>query len=271
MSPDPLRLPLDVASLRTGLTGAGSAWRRIDVVAETGSTNADLLARASAGADVGDVVLVAEHQTAGRGRNGRVWDAAPGAQLLLSVGARAGDVPAESWGWLPLAAGVAVVDAVIAETGIRAGLKWPNDVLCEGRKLAGILAEVAAPEPVIVLGIGLNVSIGRDEVNDPNATSLTDLGVVAPNRDSLLRTLLTQLAERIRAWRQPGMSSQLATDYRAHSLTIGSRVRVALPGSGELVGRAEAIDGNGRLVVCSDGNRTAISAGDVIHLRRAQQ
>ena len=119
------------------------------------------------------MVLIAEHQTAGRGRLGRTWSGTACAQLTLSVGVRPGHVPIENWGWLPLAAGVAVVDTVAAEGKVRAGLKWPNDVMFADRKLAGILAEVANPNTFVVIGIGLNVTLSAEEAGDPAATSLT--------------------------------------------------------------------------------------------------
>ena len=174
MDSDPQRPALDRSPLRDGLVGPGLPWRQLEVVDETGSTNADLLARAAAGVDIDGVALVAEYQTAGRGRHGRHWSAPPRSQIALSVGVGAGDVPADAWGWLPLATGVAVVDALSEVTGIVAGLKWPNDVLVGSGKLAGILAEVAAPEPVIVVGLGLNVTLTADEAPDPAATSLLD-------------------------------------------------------------------------------------------------
>ena len=146
MDNDSLGAPLDAAALRDGLVGPGLPWRELDVVAETGSTNADLLARAEAGADIDGSVLLAEYQNAGRGRHGRQWSAPPGTQVALSVGVAGAAVPRPGWGWLTLAAGVAVADA-LAAVGVQAGLKWPNDVLANGGKLAGILAEVAAPQP----------------------------------------------------------------------------------------------------------------------------
>ena len=164
--------PLDEAALRAELIGTGLGWRRLDVVERTGSTNADLLARAAQGTDVAGSVLIAEHQTAGRGRHGRGWVAGPRAQVTMSVGVSVVDVPVPGWGWLPLATGVAVVDALATE-GVQAGLKWPNDVLADGRKLAGILAEVS--RPVVVIGLGLNVFGSPDGVD--GATSLVDLGV----------------------------------------------------------------------------------------------
>jgi BirA family transcriptional regulator, biotin operon repressor / biotin---[acetyl-CoA-carboxylase] ligase len=267
---DRFRQPLDLPALRAAV---GGLWRQVDLVEQTGSTNADLLARAASGADVDGAVLIAEHQTAGRGRQGRGWSAAPRAQLTLSVGVSLADVPAGAWGWLPLATGVAVLDAVaplLERTGSEAGLKWPNDVLAgppgAHGKLAGILAEVARPYAVV--GLGLNVTQDPGEVEGTRATSLLDLGVMAPDRDRLAAALLTRLGARIGAWRSAGGSDAgLAADYRARSLTIGSRVRAELPGGSEVVGTAVDIDDEGRLRITGDGETVIVSAGDVIHLR----
>jgi BirA family transcriptional regulator, biotin operon repressor / biotin---[acetyl-CoA-carboxylase] ligase len=261
---DVLRPPLDVAALRAELIGTGLGWRQLDVVAQTGSTNADLLARAASGIDVDGAVLIAEHQTAGRGRQGRGWSATPRAQITMSVGVSVVDVPTTTWGWLPLASGVAVVDAVaplLQVTGVEAGLKWPNDVLAGGGKLAGILAEVA--KPVVVIGVGLNVTQAPEEV--AGATSLLDLGVAAPDRDQLVCSLLRELGERIVQWRSA--APQLAADYRTRSLTIGARVRAQLPGGKDVVGTARGIDDQGRLCLETDGETVVVSAGDVVHLR----
>jgi BirA family transcriptional regulator, biotin operon repressor / biotin---[acetyl-CoA-carboxylase] ligase len=260
-----------VGLLRDGIANGDLPWRQCEVVSQTGSTNADLLARAAAGEDIDGLVLVAEHQTAGRGRNGRSWSAAPGAQLTLSVGISAADVPTGAWGLLPLAAGVAVVDAVAAVTAVRPGLKWPNDVLADDRKLSGILAEVASPKPLVVLGIGLNVTLSVAEIGEPAAgaapTSLFDLGVTAPDRDVLLRALLTELGARVGEWRAG--DARLITDYRARSTTIGARVRALLPGGSEIVGIAHSIDDQGRLCIdqTGGGEIVAVSAADVVHLR----
>lgn len=271
-----LRLPLDASSLRDEFVGTGEGWRQLDVVGQTGSTNADLLARAASNIDIDRVVLIAEHQTAGRGRHGRHWTAAPRAQITMSVGVRIDDVPTIVWGWLSLATGLAVVDTVapLIDTSIVvAGLKWPNDVLAGPAgatgKLAGILVEVA--RLFAVIGIGINVTQAPAEVDGPGATSLLDLGVPAPDRDQLVRGLLPRLAARIAQWRSA--DPQLAADYRARSLTIGSRVRVQLPGGRELVGIARDIDDQGRLCLATGGDFGApgdtvvVSAGDVVHLR----
>ncbi|HZQ32864.1 MAG TPA: biotin--[acetyl-CoA-carboxylase] ligase [Mycobacterium sp.] len=253
---------LDVAALRQDLP---EPWRRLDVVAETGSTNADLLARAATGEDVDGAVLIAEHQTSGRGRHGRTW-VTPGVQITMSVGVAANRVPTDGWGWLTLATGVAVVDTIARETGVQAGLKWPNDVLAGGGKLAGILSEVATPRPIVVVGIGLNVT--SPDVADAQTTSLVDLRVTTPDRDALIRTLLRELGRRIVAWRAAGgADDRLVADYTHRSLTLGSQVRVTLPGDRELVGRACSIDHSGRLCVESQGQTVTVSAGDVVHLR----
>lgn len=259
--------PLDGPALSAAV--AGRCWNRVDVVAETGSTNADLLARASSGEDIAGAVLLAENQVAGRGRNGRTWSAVPGTQILMSVGVPTTGVPGEFWGWLPLATGLAVTDAVARCSGVRAGLKWPNDVLVDGHKLAGILAEVAVgPEaPVVVVGVGLNVSLSADELPDPAATSLAVLGS-APSRADLVVALLDELDRRLRQWRgADGPASDLLADYRAASVTVGSRVRALQPGDNQVIGDATAIDGQGRLVIDVDGQPLAVSAGDIVHLR----
>ena len=270
---DHLRRPLDAAALRAELIGTGLGWRKLDVVEETGSTNADLLARAARGN---------RHRRSGAhrrasdrrpGRHGRGWSAAPRAQITMSVGVSVVDVPTEGWGWLSLATGVAVVDALaplLDGIGVRAGLKWPNDVLAgqpdSPGKLAGILAEVV--RPVVVIGLGLNVTQSPEEVDGPGATSLLDLGVPAPDRDELVRRLLRELGGRIVGWRAArGADWQLAADYRARSLTIGTRVRAQLPGGKEIVGTATAVDDQGRLCVETGNETVVVSAGDVVHLR----
>ena len=150
----------------------------------------------------------------------------------MSVAVSVVDVPVTGWGWLPLATGVAVVDAVaplLQQTGVELGLKWPNDVLAGGGKLAGILAEVS--RPVVVIGLGLNVTQAPEEVDGPGATSLLDLGVAAPDRGQLVSAVLRELGGRLVGWQAArGADWQLAADYRARSLTIGTRVRAVLPG-----------------------------------------
>ncbi|WP_457147728.1 biotin--[acetyl-CoA-carboxylase] ligase [Mycobacterium sp. URHB0021] len=270
MSRDMLRTPLDAALLRIGAIGAEGPWRRLDVVAQTGSTNADLLARAAT-EDIDGSVLIAEHQTEGRGRNGRTWTTVPRAQITLSVGVNAHGVPADAWGWVPLAAGVALVDAVASGTGVECGLKWPNDALVGGKKLAGILAEVAPTKSTIVVGVGLNITLSAEDARNPSATSLLDVGVSAPDRNRLVVLLLSELGSRFEEWRASGgPGPRLIADYRKHCITVGSPVRAILPGGREVVGIARSVDNQGRLCVETDGRTVPIAAGDVTHVRPAR-
>jgi BirA family transcriptional regulator, biotin operon repressor / biotin---[acetyl-CoA-carboxylase] ligase len=259
--------PLDAAVLRAGVLGWSSGWSRLDVVVETGSTNADLIARANAGEDIDGAVLIAERQTAGRGRQGRTWSDGPGAQVAMSVGIRVADVPTDRWGWLPLATGVSIVETV-GRFGGEVTLKWPNDVLAHGRKLAGILAEVAAVQRTIVVGIGLNVTLPRDDVAAPQAISLAELGIDVPSRNEIVSELLGVLGEHVRGWRESGgADARLAAKYRETCSTLGALVRVELPGAKRLVGIARDVDEQGRLCIDSDGEEVVLAAGDVVHLR----
>jgi BirA family transcriptional regulator, biotin operon repressor / biotin---[acetyl-CoA-carboxylase] ligase len=198
--PGASRAPLSAATLSHELVQPGGLWRSIAVLASTGSTNADLLAQAAKGAPEGSV-LAAEAQTAGRGRMGRSWLSPPGAALMFSVLLRPTAVPPSRRGWLPLLAGLAVASAVRGVTGLEAGLKWPNDVLIGGAKLAGILAEQSAG--AIVVGIGLNVSTQRSELPVETATSLALAGATQLDRPALLRAVLGTFERRYLAWTSP--------------------------------------------------------------------
>lgn len=271
MDAQPPRPPLAATVLRDGLTGPGQPWRALDVVTETGSTNADLLARAAAGEDIDGAVLLAEYQTAGRGRHGRHWVAPAGSQLALSVGVAADMVPTSGWGWLTLATGVAVADALTEVADLPVGLKWPNDVLVgsdKQGKLAGILAEVAAPKALIVVGLGLNVTMTASEAPDPAAVSLAMLGASILDRNLLANKVLRHLAARIAAWRSAGGADEaLAADYRRYSCTLGAQVRADTPGDHRVEGLAEAIDDTGRLIINTGTETVTVSAGDVTRLR----
>lgn len=259
--------PLDGNALAAALPG----WARVDVVASTGSTNADLLAAAAAGAP-DRTVLVAEHQYAGRGRLARSWESPPGSGLTLSVLLRPSGVPQARFGWLPLLAGLALVDAVCGLTDAPCGLKWPNDLLLGTGKAAGILAEVAdAVPPAVVVGIGLNVASAPP--GQPDATCLAEHAARPVDRAAVLVEVLRRLAEREQRWRAHGgdpHTSRLRADYRAACLTLGSPVRITLPDGGILAGIAEDVDDDGRLLVLDPGGRRrAVAAGDVTHVRLA--
>jgi BirA family biotin operon repressor/biotin-[acetyl-CoA-carboxylase] ligase len=263
--------PLDVGALRAAVIGP---WAQLDVLDETGSTNADLLAAAAAGAP-DRAVLTTEHQAAGRGRMTRSWVAPAGTGIAVSVLLRPAGVPPSRFGWLPLLAGLAVLDTVRALGVPSAGLKWPNDCLVGAppRKVAGILAEVADQDrPAVVLGVGLNVTAAPPDT--PTATCLADEGGTT-DRTEVLTTLLLRLAERESRWRESRgdpEESGLRADYRAGCASLGSQVRVDLPGGGTLVGTAEDVDRDGRLLLLDDeGRRRAVAAGDVVHVRPADR
>ena len=258
--------PLDTERLNAELVGADSLWRTAEVVASTGSTNADLAARARAGEPAG-VVLATDHQVSGRGRLGRTWTAPPGSSIAMSVLLRPERDPA-TWTWLPLLAGLAVADSLRAVAGVPAVLKWPNDVLVADAKVCGILAErVDSPQgPACVLGVGVNVHLAEDELPVPTATSLA---VLRPGerfvRAEIMTTVLATLALLYHRW-EDGLDTELAADYVSRSGTIGRSVRVLLADGSSVTGEAVGIDAEGRLRVRTPTGVQTFAAGDVTHL-----
>ena len=258
------RPALAITMLREALS---PRWARLDVVDSTDSTNADLLADPSA---PDRSVLVAEHQLAGRGRFDRTWTSPPRAGLTFSAVLRP-SVPMADWGWLPLLAGVALREAVAEVTGLDSGLKWPNDVLAaDGRKLAGILAQTAGP--VVVVGIGLNVSTGGEELPVQTATSLLLAGADGIDRTALLIEILRRLDARYAQWTDCGGDAAacgLAEVYRSACTTLGRVVQVRLAGDDVVEGAAIDVDELGRLLVRTAAGDQRVGAGDVEHLRPA--
>jgi BirA family biotin operon repressor/biotin-[acetyl-CoA-carboxylase] ligase len=220
--------------------------RRID------STNARARALAAAGAPHGTTVTAAE-QTAGRGRQGRAWVAPADRALLCSVIVR--DPPR----LLPLATGVAVSDTVEAIIGSadRTAVKWPNDVWLDGRKVAGILVEGRPQEGWAVIGIGLNVALRSDDFPPELREIATTLGLEPDAIDPTLRRLLEALERWVAA-----PSDDVLDAVRARDALLDQPVRWA-GGSG----RGGGIDGDGRLIVLTDGGRVELDAGEV-HLGR---
>lgn len=282
------RPPLDVASLRRDLLAPAGPLARLDVVETSGSTNADLVdvVRAAPEEWPAPAALVAEHQTAGRGRAGRGWQTPPRSALTVSVLLRPRLEPARL-GWLPLLAGLAVVRAVDAAVP-GAAVKWPNDVLVPAaddaaglgpfRKVAGVLAEVV-PVPAgqghaaVVVGVGLNVDQAADELPVPTATSLALAGADA-DRGALLGSLVRGLVDavaRLEAAGGDAAGAGLAAEYAARSATLGHAVRAELAGGTDVVeGEALRVDADGSLVLATAGGERAVTAGDVHHLRRSQ-
>jgi BirA family biotin operon repressor/biotin-[acetyl-CoA-carboxylase] ligase len=238
----------------------------VEVVETAPSTNRLVADRARAGAGEG-LVVVAEHQTSGRGRLDRTWET-PARSALTFSALLAPRVPPAEWPWIPLLAGHATAVS-LRSVGADVWLKWPNDVLLDDGKLAGILTErVDGPHgPVAVVGIGVNVGMTRDELPVEGATSLAVAGLDV-DRTDLLSALLGSLHDEYDAFQRGGLPA-LRTAYVASCATVGREVRVELPTGapvvGPLVGRATGIDEGGRLLVAGPGGVAAVSAGDVVH------
>ncbi|MGW0881680.1 biotin--[acetyl-CoA-carboxylase] ligase [Streptomyces sp. NPDC002671] len=270
------RPPLNATALRRGLLREGSLWSQLDVVPRTGSTNSDLVARARAGEAGEGAVLVAEEQTAGRGRLDRQWTAPARSGLFFSVLLKPAEVPVARWGWLPLLTGVAVATGLSRAAGVDTALKWPNDLLVtvggEERKAGGILAERAGEDGVVV-GVGINVTLRTEELPVPQAGSLVLADAVSTDRDPLLRAMLRELETWYGRWRAAGgdpAASGLQETYAAGCATLGRSVRAELPGGRAVVGEAVALDSDGRLVIATaDGVQEPVGAGDIVHLRPA--
>jgi BirA family biotin operon repressor/biotin-[acetyl-CoA-carboxylase] ligase len=277
------RPPLSQRGLERALVTEGGFWNRVDLRAETGSTNADAAAAALRGEPEG-LVVVAERQTAGRGRRDRQWTSPARAGLTLSVLLRPGVAHVRGWpavstgayGWIPLLTGVALLEAVRRVAEVEAALKWPNDLLAgpadKPGKAAGILAEVAGD--AVVVGIGLNVTTRAEELPATTglpATSLRLAGATATDREPLLRAVLRGIAGWYTGWREAGGDAEMSGllgAYRRDCATIGRPVRALLPGGGEVTGEATSVDVDGQLVIrTADGSDLRVSAGDVLHVR----
>jgi BirA family transcriptional regulator, biotin operon repressor / biotin---[acetyl-CoA-carboxylase] ligase len=270
------RPPLNATALRRGLVREGGLWREVEVVQRTGSTNSDLVARAADGRAAEGAVLIAEEQSAARGRLDRRWTAPARSGLFFSVLLTPAEVPLARWGWLPLLTGVAVATGLSRAAGVDTALKWPNDLLVTvggaERKAGGILAERAGPHGVVI-GVGVNVTLRADELPVPGAGSLLLADAISTDRDTLLRAVLRSLEEWYGRWRAAGGDpgpSRLQEAYAAGCATLGRTVRAELPGDRALTGEAVAVDGDGRLVLATeDGVRAPVGAGDIVHLRPA--
>lgn len=268
------RPPLESSALSAAFAAQPDLLVELHPVAP--STNALAGDRAREGAEEG-LVVVADHQAAGRGRLDRTWETPAGAAVTFSLLLRP-SVPASSWPWIPLLVGHNVAKA-LTSLGHRAQVKWPNDVLLvddagTGRKVAGILVErvETAQGPAAVIGVGINVSTTADELPVDTATSLAlaaGPGDPAPDRTQILVAVVTAIREAFDAWQAGGTEAteRLRASYVARCATVDVDVRVHLPGGGTLVGRASDVDPEGRLVVERRDGIERVGAGDVVHVR----
>ncbi|MDP3208085.1 MAG: biotin--[acetyl-CoA-carboxylase] ligase [Rhodoglobus sp.] len=243
----------------------------LQFLAETGSTNAELVRQASTGSLADFTVVATTSQTTGRGRLDRVWVAPPGRTIAVSVLLKPGAVPMQRLGWMPLMAGLAMTRAVASLVqGPAVTLKWPNDVLVDSLKVSGLLAELLPGAAGVVVGAGLNLTMSADELPTSTSTSLTLVGAAkADIVDRALAAYLGQLRQSYDEFASTGFDPEagLRGEVQAGCDTIGRPVRVELPGAPDLHGTAEGIDDLGRLQVRRDGELLSVAAGDVTHLR----
>ena len=240
---------------------------------QSASTNAELVALARDRKLASFTTLVTDDQTAGRGRLDRTWTAPAGSALAISVlvvpQTVDGPLGLERYGWLAIAAGVAMTEAIARVVPTAStGFKWPNDVLVDGAKICGILAEVLPDRAAVVIGAGVNLEMTVDQLPVATATSVAVVGgdpdpdtVMAGYLDCLQRLVVEYLAEGGDA-----EASGLADRARALCVTLGREVRVDLPDGTVIEGVATGLDADGRLIV----NDLAIAAGDVTHARIAE-
>lgn len=251
----------NLALMNHSRANQSGGWH-VTSVAETGSTNADLMAQGIAGAP-DRTVLRADYQSAGRGRLDRTWEAPRGANLLVSLLFR--DVP-ERVHVLTQVVALAAVGVARSVCGVETALKWPNDIVVGAEKLAGILAQAAPTDsagtiPFVVVGIGCNIGWAP-----PGAASLASSGwtrEVTP--EEFLNAMLPEI-DRLLSLDDDAMHGE----YVARLDTLGSRVRVQMPTGDDIVGRAIDVERDGRLVVLDECTIThRIDTADVVHLRPA--
>lgn len=263
------------------LVGENRPLSAVRVVATSPSTNTALLAKAQAAPQEWPHLsaLVADHQTAGRGRAGRAWQTPASAALTLSVVLRPPGISRDAYGWGPLVVGLATVRALRA-LGVGAMLKWPNDVIVEAgardipewgrwRKVVGILCETVPGQDAIVAGIGINVSQDAGELPVPHAASLATLGATKLDRLALLRLLTAELHDAVATWEGAGDDAAVPAEVARVCATLGWDVAVDVPGGSPVTGRAVALSADGGLIVeTASGQRREVLAGDV-RVRRA--
>jgi BirA family biotin operon repressor/biotin-[acetyl-CoA-carboxylase] ligase len=267
---------LDPQSVKSALVKPENPWQSVDVHSSIDSTNLEALRDPRPWR-----VVVAEHQSAGRGRMLRRWEAPPGTSIAISCVVPASvDRPADL-GWLPLLAGMAMRDALADVATIDCRLKWPNDVLAKEDaadpeapwfKISGILCEMVPGAELVVIGAGVNLDQARSELPVEAATSLALCGVGDVHRVDVVVRYLGALADLHKAWAGGGAGlAALGAAYRSFCLTIGLDVDVYQPDGLVVHGTATAVDDGGRLVVDGPGQRTVHAAGDVTHVRRSQR
>jgi len=242
-------------------------FNKIEHISDTGSTNTDLVSKASELPD--GFVLVSDHQTGGRGRLGRHWEAPPSKNLLFSVLLHP-NWEIERHQLATPALALSTVE-VLENLGLTATVKWPNDVMVEiegEKKIAGILAEYVHQEnPVLVVGMGLNIEWPQQEdTAPPNSTSLKACGV-EKDRWEMLIAILKNFDKRLDEISLEKGTTTFRQAYVFKSSTVGNHVKVE-KSDGDIVGKAIGVEEDGSLIIENENGTTSITAGDVIHLRK---
>jgi BirA family transcriptional regulator, biotin operon repressor / biotin---[acetyl-CoA-carboxylase] ligase len=236
---------------------------------QTGSTNKDLLARSQGLPEF--FVLATDFQTAGKGRMDRSWEASPGSSVMASILLRPQFTQSSGIGWLSLLTALAITKA-ISGLGLAPKIKWPNDVLIAEKKVSGILAEVATDLSCVVIGFGINVNQSDQQLPVDTATSLSIESASAVERDQLLAAVIENIRTLYLELSKAGgdaTDSGLRQAILEMSATVGSQVSVEFPDGKKVFGLAKDIDETGRLVVSTQTETLSVSAGDVLHLRKA--
>jgi BirA family biotin operon repressor/biotin-[acetyl-CoA-carboxylase] ligase len=266
---------------------AATGIAKVVVVDSTGSTNADLLRSVTVEpAEWPDLsVLTAEYQSAARGRLDRRWESPPLSSLSVSLVLRPANadgrpLPTHTYSWLSLLGALALRETLLETAGIPAELKWPNDILVRGRKIAGILAQLGpmgdGAVPPVILGTGLNVTLTEKELPVPTATSVALEQPLTTDRTLLLKSYLAHFAVLYRGFCNAdgdptaGLAGGPSLHKRLESVmvTLGKQVKAQLPGDHEIIGHATRLDDYGSLlVVDKDSREHVVTAGDVVHLR----
>ncbi|MHB1473772.1 MAG: biotin--[acetyl-CoA-carboxylase] ligase [Dermatophilaceae bacterium] len=273
-----MRKALDSQSVKAALTTPPNPWQVVDVHASLDSTNVEALRAPRPWR-----VVVADHQSAGRGRMTRQWQAPASASIAVSCVVPMSVDRSADWGWLALLAGMAMRQALADVADVSGRLKWPNDVLVQEEtggladdaapwlKISGVLCEMVPGGGSVVIGAGANIDQTRNELPVSTATSLALCGAGSVRREDVIVRYLGVLADLHHAWSGGGAGlDALRTAYRSACLTIGLDVDVHQPDGQVARGTATGVDDAGRLVVRVGGWSTAHAAGDVMHVRRSQ-
>jgi BirA family biotin operon repressor/biotin-[acetyl-CoA-carboxylase] ligase len=255
VSTDAPRAPLDKRLISQEI----SRYWRVSVVEVTGSTQDDLFQLASSGNAIPKTILASEFQSSGRGRLDRTFEAAPHSALTFSMYVEP-KVEKEEWSFLTLLAGLSVHEALhTLDPQISVGVKWPNDLLIGEKKFVGMIAQ--ATEKGVVLGIGINVGMSKEELPVSNATSLAIEGFAILDRNQILAAIINHFEINVEMWEH---DKSFLAEYRSASVTLGSDVEVTLPGGDVIQSKAVDISDSGALLL-ADGHE--VTVGDVVHLR----